>query len=114
MQINGRNVFTIEYDRDLRMDTLRNSIDEDLLGIQYNEAGQISGFIPLGESKKRFAALTVMYDTHGRQKKIIWNNESLNFDYDRHHRITAITSNARSLNFLERYSTTSDVDQYSV
>ncbi|VDK46754.1 unnamed protein product [Anisakis simplex] len=86
LQVNGRNIFTIEFDRDKRTDRIRNSADEEFLSIQYNEAGQMVSIVAQG--RPRLAPLTAIYDGFGRQKRIAWGNATLDFTYDRQNRIT--------------------------
>ncbi|VDN42706.1 unnamed protein product, partial [Gongylonema pulchrum] len=100
--INGRNVFTIEYDRESKLDTVRNGLDEEVLGIQYNDAGQIIGFIPLRQNDAHLAALQIMYDASGRQNQISWANSSLIFEYDRLNRIASAAALAAGTSFLQR------------
>lgn len=87
-QVNGRNVFTIEFDREKRSDKIRNHADEEFLSVQYNEAGQVVSIAAQG--RPRLAALTAFYDAIGRQKRISWGNATIDFAYDRQNRITQL------------------------
>uniref|UniRef100_A0A915BMY1 EGF-like domain-containing protein n=1 Tax=Parascaris univalens TaxID=6257 RepID=A0A915BMY1_PARUN len=87
-RVNGRNVFTIEFDREKRSDKIRNHADEEFLSVQYNEAGQVVSITAQG--RPRLAALTAFYDAIGRQKRISWGNATIDFAYDRQNRITQV------------------------
>ncbi|VDM44506.1 unnamed protein product [Toxocara canis] len=87
-RVNGRNVFTIEFDREKRTDRIRNSADEEFLSVQYNEAGQVMSIMTQG--RPRLAPMTAFYDALGRQKRISWGNATLDFTYDRQNRIIQV------------------------
>uniref|UniRef100_A0A914RR11 Teneurin-like YD-shell domain-containing protein n=1 Tax=Parascaris equorum TaxID=6256 RepID=A0A914RR11_PAREQ len=116
-QVNGRNVFTIEFDREKRSDKIRNHADEEFLSVQYNEAGQVVSITAQG--RPRLAALTAFYDAIGRQKRISWGNATIDFAYDRQNRITQVAVGLAALplkyttfcedTFVDRY-----IRQYSV
>ncbi|EFO27446.1 hypothetical protein LOAG_01036 [Loa loa] len=102
-QINGRNVFTIEYDCDRRHDTIRNSLDEEVLAVQYNDAGQITSFIPLtSREQPHIDAMKIMHDPSGRPSQITWGTSTIVFEYDRLNRIILMSAVAGGINYLER------------
>ncbi|KAL4003026.1 GHH signature containing HNH/Endo VII nuclease toxin family protein [Acanthocheilonema viteae] len=98
-QINGRNVFTIEYDYDSKQDTVRNSLDEEVLTVQYNDAGQITSLNPL---QHHIDTMKVMHDSSGRLSQIAWGASTIVFEYDRLNRIILMSAAAEGANYLER------------
>ncbi|KAM3723399.1 Teneurin-1 [Dirofilaria immitis] len=101
-QINGRNIFTIEYDYDNKQDTIRNSLDEEILTIQYNDAGQITSFIPFTPLELHVEDMKIMHDSSGRPNQIAWGTSSIVFEYDRLNRIILMSAMAGGANYLER------------
>uniref|UniRef100_A0A915PKS0 EGF-like domain-containing protein n=1 Tax=Setaria digitata TaxID=48799 RepID=A0A915PKS0_9BILA len=101
-RINGRNVFTIEYDYDSKQDTIRNSLDEEVLAVHYNDAGQITSLTPLLVNEPHVAAMKIMYDSFGRPNQIVWAASSIVFEYDRFNRIISIVALAEGSSYLER------------
>uniref|UniRef100_A0A1I8EAL2 EGF-like domain-containing protein n=1 Tax=Wuchereria bancrofti TaxID=6293 RepID=A0A1I8EAL2_WUCBA len=102
-RINGRNVFTIEYDCDNRQDTVRNSLDEEVLTVQYNDAGQITSFIPLTPHEQpHIDAMKIMHDSLGRPSQIAWGALTTVFEYDRLNRIILMSAVTGGASYLER------------
>lgn len=102
-QINGRNVFTIEYDCDSKEDTVRNSLDEEVLTVQYNNAGQITLFNPSTQHEQaHIDGMRIMYDSSGRLSKIAWGASTIVFEYDRSSRIISMSAAADGVDYLER------------
>lgn len=102
-QINGRNVFTIEYDRDNKQDTIRNSLDEEVLTVQYNDIGQITSLIPfIPREQPHIDAMKIMHDSSGRPSQIAWGASTIVFEYDRLNRIILMSAVAGGATYLER------------
>ncbi|VDN02037.1 unnamed protein product [Thelazia callipaeda] len=102
-RINGRNVFTVEYDREKKQDTIRNSMDEEILSVHYNDAGQIISIIPRSAQDKAYlGALKIMHDSSGRTSQLIWTTSSIIFEYDRLNRIIFTAAMAKGTSYLQR------------
>lgn len=91
-------MFTIEYDYDDREDTMRNSLDEEVLAVQYNDAGQVISLIP----PTHIDAMKIMHDSLGRPNQIVWGDSTIIFEYDRLNRITFVSAVVGRTSYLER------------
>ncbi|KAK0414638.1 hypothetical protein QR680_011539 [Steinernema hermaphroditum] len=90
VQVNGRNVFTVEYDRQKATDTIRNAQDHEILQVEYSHGGQVSSIQP--SVNLQLAPLNISYDTFGRQKRVIWGaTRRHDFSYDSKNRLLAST-----------------------
>uniref|UniRef100_A0AC34QHB9 EGF-like domain-containing protein n=1 Tax=Panagrolaimus sp. JU765 TaxID=591449 RepID=A0AC34QHB9_9BILA len=79
-RINGRNMFTIEFDRRNLTDTFHDAFDNSLMQITYNTAGQVTRMEFLNNAT--IAPLNVTYNHHGMMTTVVWDNHRQDFAYD--------------------------------
>uniref|UniRef100_A0A914CCG1 EGF-like domain-containing protein n=1 Tax=Acrobeloides nanus TaxID=290746 RepID=A0A914CCG1_9BILA len=101
-QVNGVNVFTIEFDRPNLIDTIRDAYDNDLLSIAYSPTGQITSVIPA--ISLSLPTINVTYDNHGLPLSLEWLERRRDFVYDQKHRLILSTFGRQGDLLKRKYS----------
>ncbi|ELU08904.1 hypothetical protein CAPTEDRAFT_159800 [Capitella teleta] len=78
MRVNGQNLLTFEYDRDDHSESILNSESEEILLIDYNQAGQLTQVVATGNVE----GINITYDSHGHMTSWTRGNLGEKFVYD--------------------------------
>ncbi|KAE9552406.1 hypothetical protein FO519_004387 [Halicephalobus sp. NKZ332] len=89
LQINGRNVFTIKFDRVSLTDTFQDGFDNDILKVSYNRGGKIIEIEVFNEIG--LSPLNITYDSKGLLTTVTWGNLRHDLAYDGLQRLVAST-----------------------
>uniref|UniRef100_A0A7E4W009 Teneurin-m n=1 Tax=Panagrellus redivivus TaxID=6233 RepID=A0A7E4W009_PANRE len=106
IQINGRNAFTIEFDRQLARDIVRDAYDNDILTITYTPSGLIAKVEVLGALN--LEPFSGTYDSHGLPLSYTWGELRQDFAYDAFQRLIANTFSRKGDLLVRRYTYGSD------
>uniref|UniRef100_A0AC35GBY9 EGF-like domain-containing protein n=1 Tax=Panagrolaimus sp. PS1159 TaxID=55785 RepID=A0AC35GBY9_9BILA len=100
--VNGRNAFTIEFDRNELTDIIRDAYDNDLFSIKYTPSGQVSLIKPLGDLN--IATLNITNDANGNPLNFIWVDLRQDFAYDSFQRLIASTYSRKGDLLVRKYT----------
>ncbi|CAB3403586.1 unnamed protein product [Caenorhabditis bovis] len=106
-EINGVNMFSMEYDIDNHRDTLKAGSSDDstnLFHVEYTDAGEIRKIWTPSEEENSIEKLQVSWDSLGRPSEIAWGSWKIQKAYDSLNRLVEISEDGARVPMTLNYT----------